>query len=205
MNKQFLNYTKDEIENLISKLKFFIEDSKLNKSDLFYKIAYHRGYEIEKRDSTYVLKLFTSSDSEKILTVYEENNSLDPKQLLALNIADGAKKTLERKFEENPNLSIDDVLQMFKIKEHVVSIPYAESHSENELIDIFNCLKTFQILKVNNMIDISDKEFDFIRITKAKRGERAKLQENSTPACFDGLCLEKNIKKILPFSREEGF
>ena len=74
----------------------------------------------------------------------------------------------------------------------------ATSNSQKELEEVFNTLADFRELVSKDIIDLSDTQYNFMTNYKTKR----KKDKENRPGCFDGLCIEKNIDKIFPFSRE---
>jgi hypothetical protein len=183
----------------VAELKNLISNKLLITSESYFDIAFHRNYKLEKmNDNMYSLQVVYSSDSEKILTYYENKKDFELKELLSLPIQKGAKKTIERYIED------ETTPYDFLVKCNIFTYPkwkiLATSRKREKLEYIFSLLRDFRELINQGFIDVLMSDFDFI---SGKKG-RSKIIE-TRPKCFDGLCVESNISKIFPFAREVIF
>ncbi len=140
----------------------------------------------------YCLDFAISSDSERLLSAFEKNPAITAKELLGVGIANGAVKTIQRHIDENPQITTKEILTKFGIFDRPTYWTYAKSDS----IDDINCVKELLIefASLRDSLNLTDKKFNFMRVNK-----RTKLEDQTAviPRCFDGLCLESNIMKIL--------
>ncbi len=131
-----------------------------------------------------------------MLSAYERNEDISIKEILQLPIEEGAKKSIRKFSEENPNASTLDLFQKFNIFDYPHFMPIATSTSKEELKEVYELLKEFRGFVLDGVVDLNDKMYNFMTNNKIKR------KKEHRPGCFDGLCLEKNIEKIFPFARE---
>jgi hypothetical protein len=174
-------------------MKKFIDLGILFPSDYYYNIAYYRKERIyQDNQGLYCLDFAISSDSERLLSAFEKNPAITAKELLGVGIANGAVKTIQRHIDENPQITAKEILTKFGIFDRPTYWTYAKSDS----IDDINCVKELLIefSSLRDSLNLADKKFNFMRVNK-----RTKLEDQTAviPRCFDGLCLESNIMKIL--------
>ena len=155
----------DNLDELLIKMKKFIDLGILFPSDYYYNIAYYRKERIyQDNQGVYCLDFAISSDSERLLSA----------------------------FEKNPAITAKEILTKFGIFDRPTYWTYAKSYS----IDDINCVKEILIefASLRDSLNLTDKKFNFMRVNK-----RTKLEDQTAviPRCFDGLCLESNIMKIL--------
>lgn len=155
----------DNLDELLIKMKKFIDLGILFPSDYYYNIAYYRKERIyQDNQGLYCLDFAISSDSERLLSA----------------------------FEKNPAITAKEILTKFGIFDRPTYWTYAKSYS----IDDINCVKEILIefASLRDSLNLTDKKFNFMRVNK-----RTKLDDQTAviPRCFDGLCLESNIMKIL--------
>lgn len=155
----------DNLDELLIKMKKFIDLGILFPSDYYYNIAYYRKERIyQDNQGLYCLDFAISSDSERLLSA----------------------------FEKNPAITAKEILTKFGIFDRPTYWTYAKSDS----IDDINCVKELLIefASLRDSLNLTDKKFNFMRVNK-----RTKLDDQTAviPRCFDGLCLESNIMKIL--------
>ncbi|UXC30729.1 hypothetical protein N3114_12600 (plasmid) [Aliarcobacter butzleri] len=184
---------------MIAELKHLIDNKILSQNESYFDIAFHRGFIIEQiSKEEYIIKVSYSSDSEKILTYYENKKDFELKELLDLPIQDGAKTTIKGYIQDN--ITPYD----FLVKCNIFTYPkwkiLASSNKRENLEYIFSLLKEFRELIDKGFIDTLVSDFDFI-IGKKRRNKVIETR----PKCFDGLCVENNISKIFPFAREVVF
>lgn len=183
----------DNLDELLIKMKKFIDLGILFPSDYYYNIAYYRKERIyQDNQGVYCLDFAISSDSERLLSAFEKNPAITAKELLGVGIANGAVKTIQRHLDENPHITAKEILTKFGIFDRPTYWTYAKSDS----IDDINCVKELLIefASLRDSLNLTDKKFNFMRVNK-----RTKLEDQTAviPRCFDGLCLESNIMKIL--------
>jgi len=181
------------LDDLLQGIKKFIDLGILFPSDYYYNIAYYRKEKIyQDNQGLYCLDFAISSDSERLLSAFEKNPAITSKELLGVGIANGAVKTIQRHIDENPQITAKEILTKFGIFERPTYWTYAKSDS----IDDINCVKELLIefASLRDSLNLTDKKFNFMRVNK-----RTKLEDQTAviPRCFDGLCLESNIMKIL--------
>lgn len=184
---------------MIAELKSLIDNKILSTNESYFDIAFHRGFIIDTNENEeYTIQVSYSSDSEKILTYYENKKDFELKELLDLPIQDGAKATIKGYIEDK--ISPYD----FLVKCNIFTYPkwrvLATSNKREKLENIFSLLKEFRELINQGFINTLVSDFDFISGKK----RRNKIIE-TRPKCFDGLCVESNISKIFPFAREVVF
>ena len=181
------------LDDLLQGIKKFIDLGILFPSDYYYNIAYYRKEKIyQDNQGLYCLDFAISSDSERLLSAFEKNPAITSKELLGVGIANGAVKTIQRHIDENPQITAKEILTKFGIFDRPTYWTYAKSDS----IDDINCVKELLIefALLRDSLNLTDKKFNFMRVNK-----RTKLEDQTAviPRCFDGLCLESNIMKIL--------
>jgi hypothetical protein len=188
-----VNQGNKNLDELLQGIKKFIDLGILFPSDYYYNIAYYRKEKIyQDNQGLYCLDFAISSDSERLLSAFEKNPAITSKELLGVGIANGAVKTIQRHIDENPQITAKEILTKFGIFDRPTYWTYAKSDS----IDDINCVKELLIefASLRDSLNLTDKKFNFMRVNK-----RTKLEDQTTviPRCFDGLCLESNIMKIL--------
>lgn len=188
-----VNQGNKNLDELLQGIKKFIDLGILFPSDYYYNIAYYRKEKIyQDNQGLYCLDFAISSDSERLLSAFEKNPAITSKELLGVGIANGAVKTIQRHIDENPQITAKEILTKFGIFDRPTYWTYAKSDS----IDDINCVKELLIefASLRNSLNLTDKRFNFMRVNK-----RTKLEDQTAviPRCFDGLCLESNIMKIL--------
>jgi hypothetical protein len=189
----------EKADKVVTKIKEFIDNGILEKSDSHFRLAFRYGYVIERafgEDTPFVLKAGFRSDSELIRTAYEENKNIELKELLNLPLQLGALKNIKSHLDENPATSTIDFIKMFNILTYPHLRQIASSSSQKQLEELFELLAEFRELVSKDVIDLSDSKYNFMTNFKRKR------DKDNRPGCFDGLCIEKNIDKIFPFARE---
>jgi hypothetical protein len=189
----------EKADIVVTKIKEFIDNGILEKSDSYFRLAFRYGYVIERafgEDTPYVLKAGFRSDSELIRTAYEENKNIELKELLNLPLQLGALKNIKSHLDENPATSTIDFIKMFNILTYPHLRQIASSSSQKQLEELFELLAEFRELVSKDIIDLSDSKYNFMTNFKRKK------DKENRPGCFDGLCIEKNIDKIFPFARE---
>lgn len=188
-----VNQGNKNLDELLQGIKKFIDIGILFPSDYYYNIAYYRKEKIyQDNQGLYCLDFAISSDSERLLSAFEKNPAITSKELLGVGIANGAVKTIQRHIDENPQITAKEILTKFGIFDRPTYWTYAKSDS----IDDINCVKELLIefASLRDSLNLTDKKFNFMRVNK-----RTKLEDQTAviPRCFDGLCLESNIMKIL--------
>ncbi len=188
-----VNQGNKNLDELLQGIKKFIDLGILFPSDYYYNIAYYRKEKIyQDNQGLYCLDFAISSDSERLLSAFEKNPAITSKELLGVGIANGAVKTIQRHIDENPQITAKEILTKFGIFDRPTYWTYAKSDS----IDDINCVKELLIefASLRDSLNLTDKKFNFMRVNK-----RTKLEDQTAviPRCFDGLCLESNIMKIL--------
>jgi len=188
-----VNQGNKNLDELLQGIKKFIDLGILFPSDYYYNIAYYRKERIyQDKQGMYCLDFAISSDSERLLSAFEKNPAITAKELLGVGIANGAVKTIQRHIDENPQITAKEILTKFGIFDRPTYWTYAKSDS----IDDINCVKELLIefASLRDSLNLTDKKFNFMRVNK-----RTKLEDQTAviPRCFDGLCLESNIIKIL--------
>jgi hypothetical protein len=188
-----VNQGNKNLDELLQGIKKFIDLGILFPSDYYYNIAYYRKEKIyQDNQGLYCLDFAISSDSERLLSAFEKNPAITSKELLGVGIANGAVKTIQRYIDENPQITAKEILTKFGIFDRPTYWTYAKSDS----IDDINCVKELLIefASLRDSLNLTDKKFNFMRVNK-----RTKLEDQTAviPRCFDGLCLESNIMKIL--------
>ena len=188
-----VNQGNKNLDELLQGIKKFIDLGILFPSDYYYNIAYYRKEKIyQDNQGLYCLDFAISSDSERLLSAFEKNPAITSKELLGVGIANGAVKTIQRHIDENPQITAKEILTKFGIFDRPTYWTYAKSDS----IDDINCVKELLIefASLRDSLNLTDKKFNFMRVNK-----RTKLEDQIAviPRCFDGLCLESNIMKIL--------
>ena len=188
-----VNQGNKNLDGLLQGIKKFIDLGILFPSDYYYNIAYYRKERIyQDNEGMYCLDFAISSDSERLLSAFEKNPAITAKELLGVGIANGAVKTIQRHIDENPQITAKEILTKFGIFDRPTYWTYAKSDS----IDDINCVKELLIefASLRDSLNLTDKKFNFMRVNK-----RTKLEDQTAviPRCFDGLCLESNIMKIL--------
>ncbi|WP_187648665.1 hypothetical protein [Nitrosophilus labii] len=186
------NYDKI-INKLIEQLKNYIKEGVLIRSDDLYNISLDYPYKIEKTwGDEYGLYFVPDSDTVKIYQhLVERNGTL--KELLSLDLAQGALNNIRQFIIDNPNATIEEFIKRFRINEPIKRyFRYAET-KDKELLEKV-ALTIIEFKKMRSFIDTSHKKFNPL---KNRRG-----RNEGKPGCFDGLCIEKNIEKIFPFARE---
>jgi hypothetical protein len=188
-----VNQGNKNLDELLQGIKKFIDLGILFPSDYYYNIAYYRKEKIyQDNQGLYCLDFAISSDSERLLSAFEKNPAITSKELLGVGIANGAVKTIQRHIDENPQITAKEILTKFGIFDRPTYWTYAKSDS----IDDINCVKELLIefASLRDSLNLTDKRFNFMRVNK-----RTKLEDQTAviPRCFDGLCLESNIMKIL--------
>ncbi len=188
-----VNQGNKNLDELLQGIKKFIDLGILFPSDYYYNIAYYRKERIyQDNQGLYCLDFAISSDSERLLSAFEKNPAITAKELLGVGIANGAVKTIQRHLDENPHITAKEILTKFGIFDRPTYWTYAKSDS----IDDINCVKELLIefASLRDSLNLTDKKFNFMRVNK-----RTKLDDQTAviPRCFDGLCLESNIMKIL--------
>ena len=188
-----VNQGNKNLDELLQGIKKFIDLGILFPSDYYYNIAYYRKEKIyQDNQGLYCLDFAISSDSERLLSAFEKNPAITSKELLGVGIANGAVKTIQRHIDENPQITAKEILTKFGIFDRPIYWTYAKSDS----IDDINCVKELLIefASLRDSLNLTDKKFNFMRVNK-----RTKLEDQTAviPRCFDGLCLESNIMKIL--------
>jgi hypothetical protein len=189
----------EKADKVVTKIKEFIDNGILEKSDSHFRLAFRYGYVIERafgEDTPFVLKAGFRSDSELIRTAYEENKNIELKELLNLPLQLGALKNIKSHLDENPATSTIDFIKMFNILTYPHLRQIASSSSQKQLEELFELLADFRELVSKDVIDLSDSKYNFMTNFKRKK------DKDNRPGCFDGLCIEKNIDKIFPFARE---
>ncbi|MDD2290657.1 MAG: hypothetical protein PHV52_00125 [Aliarcobacter sp.] len=187
----------EKADRVVTKISELIENSILEKSDSYFRLAFRYGYVIERafgEDTPYVLKAGFRSDSELIRTAYEENKNIELKELLNLPLELGSLKNIKSYIENNPTAATIDFIKKCNILSYPHFRPIASSSSQKQLEELFKLLADFRELVAKDVIDLSDSKYNFMTNFKRKKENR--------PGCFDGLCIEKNIDKIFPFARE---
>lgn len=188
-----VNQGNKNLDGLLQGIKKFIDLGILFPSDYYYNIAYYRKEKIyQDNQGLYCLDFAISSDSERLLSAFEKNPAITSKELLGVGIANGAVKTIQRHIDENLQITAKEILTKFGIFDRPTYWTYAKSDS----IDDINCVKELLIefASLRDSLNLTDKKFNFMRVNK-----RTKLEDQTAviPRCFDGLCLESNIMKIL--------
>ena len=188
-----VNQDNKNLDGLLQGIKKFIDLGILFPSDYYYNIAYYRKEKIyQDNQGLYCLDFAISSDSERLLSAFEKNPAITSKELLGVGIANGAVKTIQRHIDENLQITAKEILTKFGIFDRPTYWTYAKSDS----IDDINCVKELLIefASLRDSLNLTDKKFNFMRVNK-----RTKLEDQTAviPRCFDGLCLESNIMKIL--------
>lgn len=189
----------EKADIVVAKIKEFINGGILEKSDSFFRLAFRYGYVIERafgEDTPFVLKAGFRSDSELIRTAYEENKSIELKELLNLPLELGTLKNIKRHIEANPDAATIDFIKKCNILSYPHFRPIASSSSQKQLEELFELLIDFRELVSKDIIDLDDSKYNFMTNFKIKKDKEKR------PGCFDGLCIEKNIDKIFPFARE---
>ena len=72
---------KNNLSQILQKLKMYIKDGAINQSDTYFNLAIHREPKIVKEKGIYQLKFAQASDSERLLSAYEANNDIKPLEL----------------------------------------------------------------------------------------------------------------------------
>lgn len=189
----------EKADIVVTKIKEFIENKILEKSDSHFRLAFKYGYVIERtfgEDAPFVLKVGFRSDSELIRTAYEENKNIELKELLNLPLQLGALKNIKSHIDDNPAASAIDFVKKCNILSYPHFRQIATSSSQKQLEELFELLADFRELVSKDIIDLSDSKYNFMTNFKRKK------DKENRPGCFDGLCIEKNIDKIFPFARE---
>lgn len=184
-----------ELKEILTQMKKYIDDETLIKSDFYFNICYWRPYTIKEcvlEKGIYELKFASVSDSERLLTAYELRPIIQPLELLNTGIADGAKTMIKRYIEDYPKTSTKQLLEHFRIFEYPHYYTRAKSSNKEELELVADLLIRFA--KLRELLNLKETRFSFMREKK-----RTKLEDqiNTIPRCFDGLCLEANMMKIL--------
>lgn len=189
----------EKADIVVTKIKEFIANGILEKSDSHFRLAFRYGYAIERafgEDTPFVLKAGFRSDSELIRTAYEENKNIELKELLNLPLQLGALKNIKSYIEDNPAAATIDFIKKCNILTYPHFRQIASSSSQKQLEELFELLADFRELVSKDIIDLSDSKYNFMTNFKRKK------DKENRPGCFDGLCIEKNIDKIFPFARE---
>ena len=179
---------------VLEKMKFYINSKIMNPSDFYYNIAHYREPKIVEKNGLYELRFAISSDSERLLTAYERNSNIKPIELLGVGVAKGALNSIEGYIQDCPNASTLDILNYYRIFNYpTYNFVQAQSDSLDEINDVKKLLIEWGKHR-EHISDLSETKFSFMRLHK-----RSKLEDqtNVIPQCFDGLCLEKNMMKIL--------
>lgn len=184
-----------ELKSILAQMKKYIDDGILIKSDFYYNICYWRPYEIKEKileKGIYELKFASSSDSERIMTAYELNPNIEPLELINTGIAKRAQQSIRDYINTHSDCSTKQVLEHFRIFEYPHYYARAKSSNSKELEKVAELLIRFA--KLRELLTLEETRFSFMREKK-----RTKLEDQTTtiPRCFDGLCLEANMMKIL--------
>lgn len=201
-SKSTSTYNEVKLEKMLVDLRKYINNGIINTSDTYFNIATHREARVEKLASgTLILKFAQSSDSERLLSAYEANVNIEPRELLGVGVAKGALNTIEKHIEENPTHSTRDILEHFNIFNYpTYRWVHAQSESMEELEKVKKLILDWANLKEEMLFDLSEGKFTFMRTNKrAKTDDQTKI----VPQCFDGMCLEKNFMKMLKASQGE--
>lgn len=182
---------------MVKELKRHIDNNRLKKSKSYFNFALHRGYNNLYENNYYNLEIALKSDSETILTAYENDNNITLEEIKKLPLEDGAKRTIQRYIDSNIN--VYDFLVKCNIFKYPHRIKIFRTKDIKEIEKIFELIKKFRELVENGSIDLSLSEYDFISGKK----RRKKKKKEIIPKCHEGLCIEHNIEKALsPFARE---
>ncbi len=189
--------TKNEkiVEEILSSLKEFIEAGVLNESDTYFNLAINREAKVQKEDGLYKLRFAQASDSERILAVYENDPTIEPKGLLGAGVANGALTSIKNHIDDNPKATSKEILEHYSIFNYPT---YRWTHAQSDSLNIINTVKELIIewaqIKEKIQLELSEGRFTFMRLNKRNKTEN---QTKVIPQCFDGLCLESNFMKIL--------
>ena len=188
-------YNEVEIEKTLNELKKFIKSGVINESDTYFNISTEREPIIKEDNEVYGLHFAQSSDSERLLTLYEHNPKIKPTELLGAGVASAALKSIKCYIDENPTATTKEVLEHFSIFNYpTYRWTHAQSKSLEELEIVKNLIIRWAKLKNRLLFDLSEGRFTFMRINKRNK---EKDQTKIVPQCFDGMCLEQNFLKLI--------
>lgn len=188
-------YNEVNIQKTLKLLKQYIESDVINESDTYFNIAYEREPKIIKEESVYKLRFAQSSDSERLLAVYEHNPDIKPTGLLGAGVAKGALNTIQKYIDEHPTATTKEILKHFSIFDYpTYRWTHAQSTSLNEINIVKQLITDWAKLKERLQLDLSEGRFTFMRLNKRSKTED---QTKVIPQCFDGMCLEKNFMKMI--------
>jgi len=188
-------YNEVNIEETLNLLKQYIKSGVINESDTYFNIAYEREPKVDNDDGVYKLRFAQSSDSERLLAVYEHNPDIEPIGLLGAGVAKGALKSIRSYIDDNSTTTTKEILEHFSIFDYPT---YKWTHAQSTSLDEINTDKQLIIdwakLKERLQLDLSEYRFTFMRLNKRNKTED---QTKVIPQCFDGMCLEKNFMKMI--------
>lgn len=190
-----LKIDKISLNQTLLELKDFIKRDIIKPSDTYFNIATHREPKVKKEGNKYLLMFAQSSDSERLLSAYESNNSITPRELLGVGMGNGAVNTIQRHIDRFPNDCVVDIFDRYRIWEYPkYNWIHAESTSMKELKEAKDIVLRWVNIRNELELSLEEGKYSFMRINKRSKTED---QTKVIPQCFDGMCLERNFMRLI--------
>lgn len=175
-----------ELDTLLSKMKELINKGVMKQTNKYFRLCLSYKPHIVKADycDTYMVMALAWSDSAIYNDVYENNgHSLSTEEYL--NTCDSLGAYTKRAWEiyfENNSIKPSDFMELFKIKEHLRPIGFANGSKEDceEALNILIDWNTHYIKPTSELQE--DSQFNFIREHKRKG-------EIESTRCMRGECI----------------
>lgn len=174
------------LEELLERMKALIEKGIIKQTDKYFRLSFSILPIVENSAYTeeFILTCLAWSDSAVYNDVYENNNhSLSTEEYL--NACDSLGAYTKRAWEiyfENNSIKPSDFMELFKIKEHLRPIGFANGSKEDceEALNILIDWNTHYIKPTSELQE--DSQFNFIREHKRKG-------EIESTRCMRGECI----------------
>jgi predicted XRE-type DNA-binding protein len=183
-------------KELLERMRVMIESGIMAKSDKYHKL--HPGYPIEIKEGLsghFNITATGKSDSSIWLEVFESGEWSTPKEYLNRCSDAGAyTKTAWEYIERFPDETVEELLIRFRIRESINPLIRASAPTMKQAQEVAELLHEWAIQRDRYTDEecFANDELNFMR-----KSRRKKVDQGKDPACFDGLCIERNLDKIL--------